>query len=701
MKKTLSTMFMISAVSLTTVQAQDVTTIPGKVRCSDRSEVVLPAGAKYSMRDHGTRKSLTPIKPTKADEEMVTVTLKVVSAEDPEDGLIYNQGVFQVVEFEGKEASVQVPKGKYDMLVEFYSRVGYYVFKENVEVTGDMVLEFDQNEATIPVEINYYDENNTEFRLETRQGGEVVDPGTADEILKLTSLIHKDYGYATHTLDFGYKPEGYPMEFYVNQLSDKYYLGQTATIIAGSHYYALKTVIDKFDGTVYNSDPTNLQRLATEFETSPAMLDHKYVKLPGVETTYLLDGYILGSSRVWAMGDPEDEGKVITYVDCPEADVAGEYKMNMTARPLITDGVEGEEGDEKFTFIIAQHAIGNTQQGIKYLVSGCDLQTGFNVPVGETSQRFYPGHPDFSFATADGTAHFGTSVPMMIYRPLKEIIGTEVYNFDQYRYMGRYGESRETDIKVADISNDQSNGVITTTITNANMVVDDMVGKNVTVISYDINKEDFTAPTYQMLTFKDADGNICDRFNTVAGAKMIATGGDFTYVERTTRPWVGHYTCDAPQSVKAYYAPYGSDQWTELAFNENKDKYFMPAFGHFYEADLSSVVAQDDDMWFDVRIEMTDVAGNSQQQTISPAFLVKTANAIDQVAVTSSGLVVAGKTVRLADGKAASIVVRSIDGRTLQSAYASEVDLGAMGAGIYVVTATTADGRVVSTKVMM
>lgn len=164
---------------------------------------------------------------------------------------------------------------------------------------------------------------------------------------------------------------------------------------------------------------------------------------------------------------------------------------------------------------------------------------------------------------------------------------------------------------------------------------------------------------------------------------------------------MGHYTCDAPQSVKAYYAPYGSDQWTELAFNENKDRYFMPAFGHFYEADLSNVVAQDDDMWFDVRIEMTDVAGNSQQQTISPAFLVKTANAIGQVAVTSSGLVVAGKTVRLADGKAASIVVRSIDGRTLQSAYASEVDLGAMGAGVYVVTATTADGRVVSTKVMM
>lgn len=106
MKKTLSTMLMMGAVSLTTVQAQEMTTVTGKVRCSDRSEVVLPEGTIFSMRDHGTRKSLTPIKPMKADEEMATVTLRVVSAEDPEDGLIFNQGVFQIVEFDGKEASV-------------------------------------------------------------------------------------------------------------------------------------------------------------------------------------------------------------------------------------------------------------------------------------------------------------------------------------------------------------------------------------------------------------------------------------------------------------------------------------------------------------------------------------------------------------------------------------------------------------------
>jgi len=57
--------------------------------------------------------------------------------------------------------------------------------------------------------------------------------------------------------------------------------------------------------------------------------------------------------------------------------------------------------------------------------------------------------------------------------------------------------------------------------------------------------------------------------------------------------------------------------------------------------------------------------------------------------------------VSLTNGVKADITVCSIDGRTLQQAYASEIDLDAMGAGIYVVTATTGDGRVASVKVMM
>lgn len=60
-----------------------------------------------------------------------------------------------------------------------------------------------------------------------------------------------------------------------------------------------------------------------------------------------------------------------------------------------------------------------------------------------------------------------------------------------------------------------------------------------------------------------------------------------------------------------------------------------------------------------------------------------------------------GKKVSLTNGVKADITVYSIDGRTLQSAYASEIDLSTMVSSLYVVTATTADGRVASAKVIM
>ena len=55
----------------------------------------------------------------------------------------------------------------------------------------------------------------------------------------------------------------------------------------------------------------------------------------------------------------------------------------------------------------------------------------------------------------------------------------------------------------------------------------------------------------------------------------------------------------------------------------------------------------------------------------------------------------------LSGGDVADITVRSIDGRTMQSAYTNGVDLSGMGSGVYIVTAVTATGNVVSTKVAL
>lgn len=696
------------ATTMATANAQEAKMVSGKIRCTKNSEVTLPKGMKFTMRESGMRKSLTPIRPLKAatDEELVTIKVKAICTRKPDGAVIFNKDMMKSIDFSGKEATVDVPKGTYDMYVEFYDDSHYYVYKENIHANENMELEFDQKEANIPIEFHYFDENNKELHLDIYDGKTVATPGTADNMLKLTSIIHKDYGFTTFMMSFGYKSKGYLEDFYINKLSDKYFIGQTATIGKGSHYYALKSIVTDFEKKIFNNDYTNLKRLETEFTLSPGLKDIKeYINLPGVETSFLQDGYSLGDTRMWGFGSPEDNGKVVTYIDCPAVSATDECQMNMAVRPIASDGVEiisvpGYEDEEDFTFILTPLAIGNAKQEVKYHVSGSDISSPFNVPVGEVNYKFYPGHPEFSFIAPEGKAHFGNNVPVTAYCPMRMTSGSKVYAYDKVNYLGRWGEVRETDVKLAQTVKEETPNGTLVTVTNNNVEIDGMEGKNVTEVLYNMTKEDNTAPTFQMLTFKDAESNICDRFKDIQGAKMIAAGGDFAYVENNESPYIGHFTCDAPASVKAYYAPHGTDSWTELAVNEDKEKYFMPAFGHFYEADLSGVKAEN--QWVDVRLEIADATGNYQKQTISPAFFVELSSGISKtVNATANAFVVIGKTVKLADGRAARITVRSIDGRTLQSTYTNVIDMNGMTAGMYIVTATADNGNVVSTKVAM
>jgi hypothetical protein len=705
MKKTVALLLMLCAASLTTVGAQDAKVVSGKIRCSNHSEVVLPEGMNFTMKDFGNKKSLTLVKPikAKAQEKMDTIRVKVVNG-NATDAYVYNKDMIANIEIKKGMGSVAVPQGKYDVYVDFDNA---YVFKENVQLTGNVELEFDKNDANIPIELNYYDENGKQLHLDITNKGKVEIPKTADDMLRLTAICHKDYGNAVFYMDFCGRRVGETEDFFINNVSDKYYVAQCATANVGSHYYTFKGIINDITQKVYNSNPKNIFKLVTDFKLSPKMPEHKYVGLPGIESSFILGGYSLASTSMWGMGSDEDNGKVITFIDCPETIENDPYKVNVMARPIITDSytykVDSVYGEsEEFTFIMTPLAVGDASTGAKYYVSGSDMNSMFNIPVGETQYKFYPGHPEFSFSSPDGTEYFGNSVPIMSYRSVQLINDGEVYPIDKFRYLGRLGELRETDEKYATVKKEQTSDGTLVTITNKNVVVDDVPGKNITKVLYNLKKEDTCAPTFQMMTFKDGNGNICDHFANMDGAKMLMAGGDFTYVDNPNYPYIGHFTCSAPASVKAFYAPHDTDNWTELTVVEDPSKYFMPAFGHFYETDLSNVTAKGDNVWFDVRLEMADAVGNYQKQLISPAFMVNVTSSVEQVSTATNALLaVYGKTVMLSGGEMANMTVRSIDGRTLQQAYTNAIDLSNMVSGIYIVTAVAADGTVVSSKVVM
>ena len=710
MKSLLALSVALAAVAIPS-DAQEAKVVSGKVRCSKNSALILPEGTKYEMQDFGEIKTFAPVASNKvtADEEKVKVLINVTSARRPVKAQIYNKNFKTDFKFSRKDGVAEVPKGTYDLYVYFSGDKYSYVIKEDVQVTDEMALEISEDEATIPVEFHYFDENNREL-LKTVKGekDEIYIEGTADDMIKVSTINNKEYGIIYNIMSYGNKTKGHMEDFYISKVSNKYFVGQATHINVGSHNYEYKAVISDFNKPLYNSDPANLRKLVTGFTNSPKMKNHQYVGLPGVDFAYVLNDNLLCNIQSWGLADPKDDGKVITYIDCPTVKEGDDCNVNMMVRPLCTDSYEVvidpyyDEEEEVFTSIVGPYAIGNAKEDIKYIVSGADLDFGFNIMEDGISFKYYPGHPEFSFVSADGIAHFGNNVPLLAYRSYKLGSGSEINAYDEFRYFGRYGEIRETDKKYAEIETQNTADGTLVKITNDNVEVDGIAGKNVTEVLYNMSKTDNTAPTFQMMTFKDAEGNICDRFDNTNGAKLLVAGGDFTYLDDPDSELLGYFTCSAPASAKAFCAPHGTENWTALTLVEKPELFFMPAFGNFYEADLSSVNVEAADTWFDVRLEMADADGNYQKQTISPAFKVATATSIDQVkAAAGNSLVVLGKRVTLADNDKADFTVRSIDGRTIQNAFANGVDLSGMGSGIYVVTAVLADGNALSTKIAL
>lgn len=207
-----------------------------------------------------------------------------------------------------------------------------------------------------------------------------------------------------------------------------------------------------------------------------------------------------------------------------------------------------------------------------------------------------------------------------------------------FTYGGRYGEMKagasRADVKMKLDGNDilTADGAFTTTVDEflngvvdativkeEGIVVDDLEGSNKAQLHYTAGAEDENPPTVTMLHFKDGEENVTDRFATAADGTLEFSAGDFNYF--TTPLSYGTWIRHVPESVEVSYSPYGEDNWNELAVEEVPE-YYWPTMGWFYTGSLASVTGQGLNGWFDLKIHLTDAAGNWQEQVISPAFRI-------------------------------------------------------------------------------
>ena len=279
---------------------------------------------------------------------------------------------------------------------------------------------------------------------------------------------------------------------------------------------------------------------------------------------------------------------------------------------------------------------------------------GFEYNIKPDSKLYLKPNSTFSFKESEITGLFGNNAPLTVFGYNYDWMGVKTQK-SKCNYVGRMGEIRESDNYALDFSlsyngeevcndfqlwqnwidsEEHSDGVYDVTMINQNMMVDDMQGCNTTWVHYDTRNDDFTPPTATMLQFRNAEDNsVTDRFETGENGIMYLAAKD--YVIGLDDNFNMFMEC-LPVNVKASYAPNGTDEWTELDINEMPELFDEYSFGYIYATSLDQVMCNSANKWYDLKIELSDEAGNWQEQVISPAFRIDRGGSTGINVVTSS-----------------------------------------------------------------
>ncbi len=251
-------------------------------------------------------------------------------------------------------------------------------------------------------------------------------------------------------------------------------------------------------------------------------------------------------------------------------------------------------------------------------------------------------------------------------------------------YYGNYGESRSIDVVKATTQirfngveqelpngsvydwadrwaqSEHEPGTLTYVFTNNNFSIDGIAGSNVCEVSFTVGADDAEPPTVQRVMFRSADGSVTNQFDDVAGATLAIVGGDFIRnresVSTGAYPMTFTYYTFADVECAAAYAPNGTSDFSPLAIDVDPEKFFMPGFGEYVSADLSQVNVESANSWYDLKVTLTDKAGNTQVQTISPAFKIEKLSGVNAIESDSAAeIYVDNKKIVAADGSAVDL----------------------------------------------
>ena len=603
--------------------------------------------AKHFIRANKQQTAQPKKHAAKEEAQMVNVNIQIVEQDDVVDypwGVVaYNEDGYKdewgsALVYELSTGINQMRSGTYTFKATFTkldaerNLIYYYVFKESVPVTEGMTLTFDADDAKNHIEAKIVDSDGNElqlrkFRLDANGNGYISDglqlimsgfmPFIKDGLGSIGGNVNGDIWNSYN--------------FYISDIDN--------ITVDHSIYFVRNDIIHTVsfcqkgihDDVVFTNDPNDFVEYEAEYKVTPLGVASESAHYPCIWNAFTgasfgteiynydtTDGkikYRFGKSNF----DPNYPIRVVTgFCDYERVRDWGDGEIDIW--PVYTYSLPILNIDGELEFMNGGSNSCNPSSPKTYDIDG-ESNTVW--------QCQYPGHPAFSYPLSQkGPEALANNCP--IARQLNSVYYNPEMGMNMMmhniNYVGRFGEVRQSDIELVEQpfwqDGSPAEGTYEFTLNNENVDVDGLPGKNVTQFWVDKSTGDILAPTLTMLHFRNAEEMVTDRFelsgNGIIELSAIDENGGI-YNEED-----GHYhfAVDKNINVEVAYSPYGEDNWSDIAVEENPSLFYLPDMGNFFRGSLEGVTGQAYEGWFDLKVKVTDAAGNWQEQVISPAFRI-------------------------------------------------------------------------------
>ncbi len=692
MRKT--TAFMLMAMSFTLTSQSAVPTISYREDIPDRYRAVYEKkiqGKKLIYNCYGTVTPDQAVAEYKARcaasraDETCALTLKLTYDQEKEEqpdffATAYDSSVeypdswdLGFFDEESGAYAFTVKPGTYNIFLSVQSPRGMiFLVKENVSVSADKTIELSTAEATNHITFKTLNRDGVEIKDDLLDPATdfttVLDPGNIAEMtwnLDLCVIYNgncaasyminsfrmlKDDGSITSIADDDYSiwvnDNGCMTFGRIDTFGDpsgmgyvRHYAPECKTVEIVNDPADYVTVRERITPTPYVQPLDPDDEFAFKIEDSANFISYHIFK-EGVPTRRTFNG-LISSGKIEGV-----DNSVMNICAMPN----GKFDMWSSAS-------------------ISQANDGGTLEGAKVRVNADRSVTRISTVVSEYAwdsfqdlEGRYTGMVDPIFAYYyEPMMAYGVSTPFAIVNP--KIWDPGMPQFEYY-FGGYMGESRFIDRLAADVTmkingrqildnaagiNDLFNswwdtplekGKIELDITNTNhRTPEGLQGLNSVHMEFDTNLDDHEPPTLRALTVFDPAGMVQHSFESVEDAAMgfiELCANDLKMNEN------GFYIFDNPApQVTVEYSAWQRDDFKPIKVTEQTQHFNAPGFGRHFTGSLPAVTDKAVYGWYDLRITLTDAAGNLQQQLISPAFQVRDMASMESIDSDSAAKVIA------------------------------------------------------------